>query len=172
MPLSWGGSSTARVFLPLCPESACQTGLPRSSVALPRTPGHVPLPIPSRVLKQKREIRAQEQGCPGGPRNHTKQAPPWACYALSFENHQKTHPTLPFAHRVLSSFQQSLRLPSLGEKRILEIFSHGMSPLFLPGESQGRGSLVGCRLWGRNLWTTREVSLSSFSNQLIVQETR
>ena len=33
MPLSWGGSSTARVFLPLCPESACQTGLPRSSVA-------------------------------------------------------------------------------------------------------------------------------------------
>ena len=21
--------------------------------------------------------------------------------------------------------------------------------LFLPGESQGRGSLVGCRLWGR-----------------------
>ena len=23
------------------------------------------------------------------------------------------------------------------------------TPLFLPGESQGRGSLVGCRLWGR-----------------------
>ena len=23
------------------------------------------------------------------------------------------------------------------------------SPVFLPGESQGRGSLVGCRLWGR-----------------------
>ena len=22
------------------------------------------------------------------------------------------------------------------------------TPLFLPGESQGRGSLVGCRLWG------------------------
>ena len=22
-------------------------------------------------------------------------------------------------------------------------------PVFLPGESQGRGSLVGCRLWGR-----------------------
>lgn len=76
--------------------------------ALPQTPGHVPLPIPSLVLKQKREIRAQEQGCPGGPRDHAKQAPPWACYALSFENHQKTHPTLPFAHRALSSFQRSL----------------------------------------------------------------
>jgi len=23
------------------------------------------------------------------------------------------------------------------------------SPVFLPGESQGRGSLVGCHLWGR-----------------------
>ena len=23
------------------------------------------------------------------------------------------------------------------------------TPMFLPGESQGRGSLVGCRLWGR-----------------------
>ena len=23
-----------------------------------------------------------------------------------------------------------------------------LTPVFLPGESQGRGSLVGCRLWG------------------------
>ena len=23
------------------------------------------------------------------------------------------------------------------------------TPVFLPGESQGRGTLVGCRLWGR-----------------------
>ena len=23
------------------------------------------------------------------------------------------------------------------------------TPVFLPGESQGQGSLVGCRLWGR-----------------------
>ena len=27
VPLAWGGSSTARVLLRLCPESACQTGL-------------------------------------------------------------------------------------------------------------------------------------------------
>ena len=33
------------------------------------------------------------------------------------------------------------------------------TPLFLPGESQGRGSLVGCRLWGR----TRLKRLSSSS---------
>ena len=25
---------------------------------------------------------------------------------------------------------------------------HAPTPVFLPGESQGRGSLVGCRLWG------------------------
>ena len=25
------------------------------------------------------------------------------------------------------------------------------TPVFLPGESQGRGSLVGCRLWGRSV---------------------
>ena len=30
------------------------------------------------------------------------------------------------------------------------------TPVFLPGESQGRGSLVGCRLWGRTeLGTTK-----------------
>ena len=32
------------------------------------------------------------------------------------------------------------------------------SPVFLPGESQGRGSLVGCRLWGRTEPDTTEVT--------------
>ena len=30
------------------------------------------------------------------------------------------------------------------------------TPVFLPGESQGRGSLVGCRLWGRTESDTNE----------------
>ena len=30
-----------------------------------------------------------------------------------------------------------------------DICIHPPAPVFLPGESQGRGSLVGCRLWGR-----------------------
>ena len=30
--------------------------------------------------------------------------------------------------------------------------------VFLPGESQGRGSLVGCRLWGRTELDTTEVT--------------
>ena len=32
------------------------------------------------------------------------------------------------------------------------------TPVFLPGESQGRGSLVGCRLWGRTESDTTEVT--------------
>jgi len=32
------------------------------------------------------------------------------------------------------------------------------TPVFLPGESQGRGILVGCRLWGRTESDTPEVT--------------
>ena len=32
------------------------------------------------------------------------------------------------------------------------------TPVFLPGESQGRGSLVGCRLWGRTVSDMPEVT--------------
>ena len=32
------------------------------------------------------------------------------------------------------------------------------TPVFLPGESQGRGSLLGCRLWGRTESNTTEVT--------------
>ena len=32
------------------------------------------------------------------------------------------------------------------------------TPVFLPGESQGRGSLVGCHLWGRTELDMTEVT--------------
>ena len=32
------------------------------------------------------------------------------------------------------------------------------TPVFLPGESQGRGSLVGCHIWGRTESDTIEVT--------------
>ena len=32
------------------------------------------------------------------------------------------------------------------------------TPVFLPGESQGQGSLGGCRLWGRTELDTTEVT--------------
>ena len=32
------------------------------------------------------------------------------------------------------------------------------TPVFLPGESQGWGSLVGCRLWGHTELNTTEVT--------------
>jgi len=55
------------------------------------------------------------------------------------------------------------RLQSMGSRRVgqdcttsLSLFTFMLwrrkrqpTPVFLPGESQGRGSLVGCRLWGR-----------------------
>ena len=55
------------------------------------------------------------------------------------------------------------RLQSMGSQRVRHDWATSLSlftfmhwrrkwqptPVFLPGESQGRGSLVGCRLWGR-----------------------
>ena len=32
------------------------------------------------------------------------------------------------------------------------------TPVFLPGESRGWGSLVGCCLWGRTEWDTTEAT--------------
>ena len=47
--------------------------------------------------------------------------------------------------------------------RIIFLFMHWRrkwqpTPVFLPGESQGRGSLVGCRLWGRTESDTTEAT--------------
>ena len=40
------------------------------------------------------------------------------------------------------------------------------TPVFLPGESQGPGSLVGCRLWGRTESDTTEVTQQQQQQQL------
>ena len=39
------------------------------------------------------------------------------------------------------------------------------TPVFLPGESQGRGSLVGCRLWGHTESDTTEVLAAAASRK-------
>jgi len=41
------------------------------------------------------------------------------------------------------------------------------TPMFLPGESQGRGSLVGCRLWGRTESDTTEATEQQQQQQLV-----
>ena len=38
--------------------------------------------------------------------------------------------------------------------------------MFLPGESQARGSLVGCRLWGRTESDTTEATLAAAAGKL------
>ena len=64
------------------------------------------------------------------------------------------------------------RLQSMGSRRVgrdratslsLFTFMHWRrkwqpTPVFLPGESQGQGSLVGCRLWGRTESDMTEVT--------------
>ena len=51
----------------------------------------------------------------------------------------------------LSDFTSTFHFPAL-EKEM------ATTPVFLPGESQGRGSLVGCRLWGRTESDTTEAT--------------
>ena len=52
---------------------------------------------------------------------------------------------------------QETQVPSLGQEDCLE--KEWLStPVFLPGESQGPGSLVGCRLWGRTELDTTEAT--------------
>ena len=40
------------------------------------------------------------------------------------------------------------------------------TPVFLPGESQGRESLVGCRLWGRTESDTTEATAAAAATEL------
>ena len=42
------------------------------------------------------------------------------------------------------------------------------TPVFLPGESRGPGSLVGCRLWGRTVRHERLKWLSSSSSSIFI----
>ena len=51
----------------------------------------------------------------------------------------------------LSDFTFTFHFPAL-EKEM------ATTPVLLPGESQGRGSLVGCHLWGRTESDTTEVT--------------
>ena len=68
--------------------------------------------------------------------------------------------------------EDPVRLQSMGSRRVghdwatslsLFTFMHWRrkwqpTPVFLPGESQGRGSLMGCRLWGRTESDTTEAT--------------
>ena len=42
------------------------------------------------------------------------------------------------------------------------------TPVFLPGESQGRGSMVGCRLWGRTESDTTEVTQQQQQQNILI----
>ena len=44
------------------------------------------------------------------------------------------------------------------------------TPVFLPGKSQGRGSLVGCRLWGRTESDMTEATYQQQQQQVLREE--
>ena len=44
------------------------------------------------------------------------------------------------------------------------------TPVFLPGESQGRGSLLGCRLWGSTESDTTEVTQHSIAQHVYMEK--
>ena len=52
----------------------------------------------------------------------------------------------------------SWSLPKFMSIALVMPSSHLRAPVFLPGESQGRGSLVGCRLWGHAESDTTEAT--------------
>ena len=52
--------------------------------------------------------------------------------------------------RKIPWMEESGRLQSMESLRVMHWRRKWQAtPVFLPGESQGRGSLVGCHLWGR-----------------------
>ena len=55
---------------------------------------------------------------------------------------------VPKSRTRLSDFTLTFHFPALGKK----------TATHLPGESQGQGSLVGCRLWGHTESDTTEVT--------------
>ena len=68
--------------------------------------------------------------------------------------------------------EETGRLQSMGSQKVRHDWATSLSlftlmhwrrkwqptPVFLPGESQGRGSLVGCRLWGHTESDTTEAT--------------
>ena len=79
----------------------------------------------------------------------------WGIYMNIMEKAMATHSST-LAWKIPCS-EEPGRLQSRGSRRVRHdwdfTFTHWRRkwqpmPVFLPGESQGRGSLVGCRLWG------------------------
>ena len=64
---------------------------------------------------------------------------------------------------------QEIQVRSLVQEDSLE---EGMAthPVFLPGEFQGWGSLVGCRLWGRTESDTTETTLQQQQQDFIMND--
>ena len=93
------------------------------------------------------------------------------CVDLGYQEKEMTPHSSTLAWKI-PGMEEPGRLQSIGSLRVghdwvtslsLFTFMHlrrkwQPTPVFLPGESQGRGSMVGCRLWGRTESDTTEVT--------------
>ena len=82
--------------------------------------------------------------------------------------------------------EEPVRLQSMGSRRVVPDCAISLSlftfmrwrrqwqptPVFLPGESQGRGGLVGCRLWGRAELDTTEATWQQHSKVVCIHKER
>ena len=87
----------------------------------------------------------------------------WMCLAQDAEKAMAPHSST-LAWKI-PWMEEPGRLQSMGSRRIGHDFTFHFSlscveptPVFLPGESQGRGSLVGCCVWGHTESDTTKVT--------------
>ena len=94
----------------------------------------------------------------------------WHVFIRDMEKEMATHSST-LAWKIPWT-EEPCRLPDMGSRRVKHDWATSLSlftfmhwrrkwqptPVFLPGESQGRGSLVGCRLWGHTESDMTEVT--------------
>ena len=142
----------------------CQVYLPglltqKRAWVMPVAPPHAHLPVPTSLA----------ESCPLGIRPST-----WPgfveTYILGSEKAMAPHSST-LAWKIPWT-EEPVRLQSMGLWRVWHDWTTSLSlftfmhwrrkwqptPVFLPGESQGRGSLVDCRLWGRTESDTTEAT--------------
>ena len=103
----------------------------------------------------------------------------WPCILQSFPTRRRWwHPTPVLLVWKIPWMEEPDWLQSMGSLRVRDDWATSLplftfipwrrkwqsTPVFLPGESLGRGSLVGCRLWAQSLTQLKQLSSSSCSS--------
>ena len=136
------------------------------------SPSWIPLPPPSASHPSgSSQCTSPEHQDIGGLRVGSDIVWPWhSCTSEYWGSVQ--HGLVVRRCEVVLALLADVRLHSMGSRRVRHDWATSLSlftfmywrrkwqptPVFLPGESQGRGSLVGCCLWGHTESDTTEVT--------------